>query len=238
MRITCKNCRTPFTGNFCPHCGQRSDTHRFTAKHLIHELVHAVTHADTSFFGFLKAMLTHPGQTVKSYLEGQRKRYFNPFTAFILLIGLQILVLGLVKHPVRIGASADELRAVRIEEFIHHNLKLLFVALLPMLSFLTWLFYRRYNYAEHFVLNIFNAGMISFLFTIMHTIAALIFHADGKALGYFSFLMSFLYPIWVMCGLFADLPKWKVVLYEFLITVIYYAFNALLVWVLVSLFVP
>lgn len=234
----CKNCNSPINGHYCANCGQKADTHRFTTKHLVHELIHAVTHADKSIFGFIKAMLSHPGQTVKNYLEGQRKRYFNPFTAFILMVGFQIVVLSLVKHPVRVGAPAEELRGIRIEEFIHHNLKLMFVVLLPFLSFLTWLFYRRYNYAEHFVLNVFNAGMISFLFTILYAIAGFIFHVDGRALGYYNFAISFLYPIWVMWGLFADFPKWKIVLYEFLISIIYYAFTMALVWLMIVLFVP
>ncbi|WP_173002996.1 DUF3667 domain-containing protein [Chitinophaga sp. SYP-B3965] len=234
----CKNCNTAFTGNFCPQCGQKADTHRFTTHHLVHELIHAVTHADKSIFGFIKAMLTHPGQTVKNYLEGQRKRYFNPFTAFILMVGFQIIVLGLVKHPVRVGASPEELRGIRIEEFIHHNLKLMFVALLPFLSFLTWLFYRRYNYAEHFVLNVFNAGIISLLFTILYAIAGFIFHVDSAALGYFNFAISFLYPIWVMWVLFADLPWWRIILYEFLISIIYYAFTIALGGLMVAIFVP
>lgn len=231
----CKNCQTTLTGNFCPQCGQKADTHRFTTHHLVHELIHAVTHADKSIFGFMKAMLTYPGKTVKNYLDGQRKRYFNPFTAFILMIGFQLLVLGLTKQPVK--PDADALKAIRITEFVHHNLKLLFVFLLPLISLLTWLFYRRYNYAEHFVLNIFNAGMISFLFGLLYAIAALVFHVDGRALGYFNFAISFLYPVWVMWGLFPDMPRWKVVLYEFLISVIYYTFNLLLVWVMVSLFI-
>lgn len=36
----CLNCNNEIIGKFCHHCGQKTDTHRITAKHfVIHDLL-------------------------------------------------------------------------------------------------------------------------------------------------------------------------------------------------------
>jgi hypothetical protein len=90
----CKNCGSTLTGKFCQNCGQKADIHRITFKHLLHEFFHALTHADKGFLFLVKEMTTRPGYVVQEYLDGKRKKYFNPLSFLVIAAAIwAILVL-------------------------------------------------------------------------------------------------------------------------------------------------
>ncbi|GEM_PF-4297466 len=80
----CLNCGAAWQPgmNYCPQCGQKTDIHRLTFTHILHEFFHAFTHADKGIFHLLKGLATQPGTVAREYVEGKRKKYFNPFTFF------------------------------------------------------------------------------------------------------------------------------------------------------------
>ncbi len=82
--MTCKNCGNTFEGKFCSNCGQTADIHRVTFKHFFHELFHAFTHADKGIFLLAKALAFRPGHVAREWLDGKRKRYFNPLSFLVL----------------------------------------------------------------------------------------------------------------------------------------------------------
>src|SRR5688572_18664064 len=84
----CKNCNAPLSGNFCANCGQTSNVHRVTFKHFLHEFFHAFTHTDKGIFLLMKELITRPGHVAREYLDGKRKKYFNPLTFLILMASL------------------------------------------------------------------------------------------------------------------------------------------------------
>lgn len=76
--IECKNCGTAFEGKFCPNCSQKAATHRLTLGHFIHETTHALTHTDKGILLLIKELFVRPGIVAREYVEGKRKKYFNP----------------------------------------------------------------------------------------------------------------------------------------------------------------
>src|ERR1044071_2847196 len=88
--IECKNCTTSFEGKFCPNCSQKADTHRLTLGQFAHETTHAVTHTDKGILLLIKAMFTRPGYVARDYMEGKRKRYFNPITFILIMMAVQV----------------------------------------------------------------------------------------------------------------------------------------------------
>jgi hypothetical protein len=88
----CKNCGYQVDGKYCSNCSQKASTHRLTVKHILHEGFHAVTHTDTGILYLIKELTYRPGFVAREYLEGKRKKYYNPFTFLMILIAIQALV--------------------------------------------------------------------------------------------------------------------------------------------------
>jgi uncharacterized protein DUF3667/zinc ribbon protein len=89
----CLNCGSPLeeSARFCPACGQKTDTHRLTVSHILHDFFHAFTHADKGIFHLLGQLAINPGLVAREYIAGKRKKYFNPFTFFLILMSLFVL---------------------------------------------------------------------------------------------------------------------------------------------------
>ncbi|RYY56274.1 MAG: DUF3667 domain-containing protein [Chitinophagaceae bacterium] len=93
MEHTCRNCGAAFNGKFCNTCGQKFDVPRFTFKHIFEEGFHALTHADKSFLSFAKDVVLYPGRVAYEYIvERRRKKYFNPFTFFLLIAAISLFI--------------------------------------------------------------------------------------------------------------------------------------------------
>lgn len=231
----CRNCGASLTGKYCAQCGQKSSVSRFTIPELIHELSHSLTHLETNVLGLTAAMISRPGQTARNYLEGQRKKYFNPFLYFLIMLGLQSLTFSLVHH-IPPHAPPQQLEAHNMQLFIFRYLKIFFVFLLPMSAWLMYLFYRRHNYAEYCVINVFIAGTISLSHILLYVLFGSSLEADSKTMLYIQLLIAISYTTFMVSGLYVDLPLWKVLLYQVIITLLYYSFNVVLVMGAVMLF--
>lgn len=91
----CLNCFAELKerDKFCYNCGQSAlNTHkRITMSHITHEVIHALTHADKGFFYLVKELATQPAITIKEYLAGKHKKYFNPFSFFFIVLSIYVL---------------------------------------------------------------------------------------------------------------------------------------------------
>jgi hypothetical protein len=90
--IVCKNCEHHFKGNYCPHCGQTSATERIGAKYFLHDIPHSIFHIDKGFWYSFKSLFTHPGVTLKNYLDGKRAKHFKPFAYLFIISTITIIV--------------------------------------------------------------------------------------------------------------------------------------------------
>ena len=88
----CLNCGTDFEGNFCPECGQKADTGRFTWRFIIDNLQSAVLGKDGGIWFTLKNLFTRPGAMIVEILNGKRKSYFSPFPMLFFALTIYILL--------------------------------------------------------------------------------------------------------------------------------------------------
>src|SRR5579864_2451240 len=86
--MECKGCGGTLDSgmHFCPSCGETAHPHRLDLKHILHEFIHAFLHADKGIFLLVKQLAQEPGLTALSYVNGSRKKYFNP-VSFLLIAG-------------------------------------------------------------------------------------------------------------------------------------------------------
>ncbi len=166
--IICKNCGNQYHGHFCNNCGQKNVHDRLTTHEVWHDIVHVFTHADKSIFGFAKQALLQPGAVAYAYLEGKRKRYFNPIQFFILLTTVTVFILTVTHLDDKIYAistsasSSIESKAAVFSKKYMEFMKLLTVKYQAIFNLLTlplfaiamgWLLkQRKLNFAERYLI--------------------------------------------------------------------------------------
>lgn len=108
--IKCLNCGTEFYGKFCPECGQRADTKRFTIRFIFTNLLQAILSNDGGVWITLKLLFTKPGRMVVDIINGKRKSYFSPFPMLFLTISLYLVICAFTGS--RVGAfDLDDMKA-------------------------------------------------------------------------------------------------------------------------------
>jgi len=81
----CPNCDFSLSGEiFCPNCGQKNDTRRFTFWHFISESVSHFLAFDGRFFTTFKKLATRPGFVPKEYIQGKKMKYMNPLRLYFI----------------------------------------------------------------------------------------------------------------------------------------------------------
>jgi hypothetical protein len=149
--------------------------------------VHAFTHADKSIFSLVRDLAIRPGVVASEYIAGKRKKYFNPFSFFLILMGLFVLsnlyfnpkskvwtpdsaVLSSI--PTETGKKQYMLmssRAYNMSVFLNKNGNILAMIAVPFIALIGWLCYRRssdYNYAEFFTAVLLFVTFSNLFFTV------------------------------------------------------------------------
>ncbi len=226
----CLNCDAgllPGT-SFCAGCGQRTIVHRITLKHFGHEFFHAFTHTDKGIFHLLKSLATHPGSTARAYILGKRKSYFNPFTFFLILMGLFVLsnnLFGPAGKKPEPGARVLEnmpspqakakyvgmiSRVNKVKAVFQKNGNVVAMIAVPFISVFSWLFFRKrgFNYAEHLTANMMFIAFSNLVFTLLvFPTQAVISSGGGMFLVVFAgMVFQVLYLSWSLNG-FLQLTK-------------------------------
>jgi hypothetical protein len=160
MATTCLNCGSQLTGNYCAHCGQKAGTPRITFSYLAGEFLQAFAHADKGLLNLLRSLAVNPGRVAADYVEGRRKRYFNPFGFLTICIAISFPIYNLVKPPedlpqpelenmqmipaeLQLLALNAKDRAQAVQHFFNKNINLISVFVAPYFAFMLWLFFRR-----------------------------------------------------------------------------------------------
>lgn len=185
----CLNCSAELVSSqhFCAHCGQKAVIHRLNFMHFLHEFFHAFTHTDRGIFHLLKELALRPGLVAREYMAGKRKKYFNPFTFFLIVMTLFVFSstffskddLKIVPDPRVIAQIPTEAgkqqyvntitRVVEASGFMKHYGNVVGMIAVPFLSLITWFFYRRkgYNYSEHLTANLLFTSFNNLYFAIL-----------------------------------------------------------------------
>lgn len=88
----CLNCGIEFQGNFCPECGQRADTGRFTISFIFRNFIQGILSNDGGVWFTVKNLFTRPGQMMVDIINGKRKSYFSPFPMLFLTLSLYVII--------------------------------------------------------------------------------------------------------------------------------------------------
>jgi hypothetical protein len=199
VREDCLNCAASLSDGqkFCGACGQRTNIARqLTMRDIWHDLAHAITHADHSIFGLIRALATRPGHVAREYTEGKRKRHFGPFAFLIITVGLAsaiIFVTG-VKWFQHYGhGQAGELLQR------HVNLVILLQTPLLALSCAALFWSARRSFADHLVLAAYTSGFHTLILAVIETPTFAMTSAESAN----PWLASFYFFAWFVYFMFA-----------------------------------
>lgn len=165
----CLNCTLELKvgEKFCANCGQNTETHRLNVAHIGHDILHAFTHADKGILHLIKELAFNPGLVAKDYVEGKRKKYFNPFSFLFLVVGFASILLSITGF---VDFSPNsKIPANPVSSFFNKHVNIVILLNVPLLSLFSMLLFRKSkkNYAEHLVLAAYTSGERSVFFSLI-----------------------------------------------------------------------
>jgi len=170
---SCLNCGHKIFDEFCPHCGQKSDTGRITPRTLIKsDILGSIWHIETRFFHTAKDILFRPGKTAMDYISGKRVRYYNFLSLLLILFSFNVLGLHFYEKLAPPEALAGD---SEIKTFFSKYSKTILFVIIPMLAFNAFFLFKRIklNIAEHFIIGTVSLLGILILF-LLNDIVSLI----------------------------------------------------------------
>lgn len=207
MTNHCKNCRAAVAGRYCSNCGQATSTARLDLHVVWHDLQHGLLHVHKGIFYTLRELFLRPGLTIRSYLDGQRIRHFQPLSMMIVLAALYAWLSHLVHRPMMTHDGIAGTTMAIIVDFVEHHYALAEVILLPVLALCSYLLFhsRGDRYVEWIVIHAFMASQ-----RLVVQIVALPFLAilSPGTMGAISFIVNMSYLGWGTLQLY---PSWRAV---------------------------
>jgi len=163
--MQCLNCNNPVKENFCPSCGQKTSTRRFSFAYIFDNgVLNGIFNVNKSFFFTLKELFTRPGHSIREYIQGKRIRHINAFTLLILLISIEFFANDFADInssevlPEMFKSSGNSL-----DQILETYPQLTYLIVICAMTISSYLFFRKskLNFAEHIIMNIYSwSGII------------------------------------------------------------------------------
>ena len=92
----CLNCGHPLdmSDKYCPNCAQANSTKKITIKDYLDEFFGTIISYDSRLLRTLSTLLIQPGKITKSYIDGKRISYTNPFRFLLSLAIIYFLIIN------------------------------------------------------------------------------------------------------------------------------------------------
>jgi hypothetical protein len=187
----CLNCGAPRFGEYCHACGQRFHDGHLTLRVVWRWFAHDVLDFDGGLLRAMREMLIRPGAMIRSYVQGQRERYGNPFTYLFLSVALSLIIWTLLADPVAEQmkvmiaenaksltnfSAAQKARWIELQVgLVPYTAQIALAMCLLFVASLRLLFRKSgYNFAEIFVFGLFSTGQIFLVYSVL-TLVLLLF---------------------------------------------------------------
>lgn len=242
--MECKNCKSLLReeDEFCSYCGSRIIGERISLKFLFKEFLDKVLSVDNKLLKTFWHLFTKPEKVISGYIDGVRKRYFNPFSYLLISITLAgvatlitrdftikaISAANSVTSTNEIGIQATE----QVMNFIFDYQSFMTIISIPLYAFVSWLVFlnkKKYNYLEHNIIYIYTSAQLS---VINFLIVGIIYLIHVNLLFIASFVISFIfiaYNCYVLIRLF------KLSFLQFIIKSLYFLAIGLILYIIISI---
>ena len=251
----CLNCGTEFHGKFCPECGQRADTQRFTIKSIFQNFILGILSNDGGVWITVKSLFTHPGQMMIDILNGKRRSYFSPFPMLFLTLSIYVIISTFTGSYVKLSKSifdddeeivvtADDTNPDNIEaqrvlyifkqtlDFADNHYSLVYILTIPVYLFSARICFgkknrKRYNWGEYCIPMIYSLIMV----VLYRCLPAIVYSFSPKysgIMGNYTFLVN-IATATACFRKMLDFGYRKMIWRSFLLMVLYWAIVILLI---------
>lgn len=234
---TCKNCGTEISDQYCGHCGQEIISSRLSVKHIIKDASHGILHWESSILKTFKELILHPGRFLRTYIEGKRKPFVKPFSYFIFIQTLYVIVFhwlsdkyfAFVTASVTVNGEMSQSQLTKFEEIKHaitSNINY-YNYVFPLIVAMFWrLFLKKktgVNYAESLVAALYLIGT-----TLFFGLIIMILSSFSPRFWEARFIINGIYII-IAVAQFSGYSKFKSILRGFTLTFLSYLLYVLFV---------
>lgn len=92
----CLNCGKSVSGNYCQHCGQRTNVQPLSMKTVFQEIPHALFNFERRYWNTIRDFFRNPMGMVRAYSKGKRRFYAPPIQFFFFFATISLLFAYLV----------------------------------------------------------------------------------------------------------------------------------------------
>jgi hypothetical protein len=210
--MKCLNCNSETSGSFCYHCGQKTSTARFSFKHIFKADIANQFYSffKSEIFFTIKELFTRPGHSIREYLEGKRVNHMNYMSLFVLLSAIGIFLDKYAQVGMAtLSADDDETQKIMVNyfNFVRDNPKTFIFITIPIVSFFTFLLFKRskFNFPEHLIMNVYKASALLIIAKIVTLFSIVVSNvAFLKVIDQLVSYASIGYSIWFVYQFFYD----------------------------------
>ncbi len=215
---TCLNCESLLEKGqkFCPRCGQSAKVKRLSIRELRKDVQTKFLHADSGIIHLTQALALRPGTVAREYVQGKRKKYYNPLKYLTLSAGISVFINEYFHLMTSVSGQTNPGTEIATRYF-----NLIILLSVPVAAFFTWLLFRKkgFNYAETLSLHGYLGGFRTVFFIVIFT-PLVVWFRDY----YYTCLMIYLaawivYTAWAKVQFFGG-PVWLTVLKSVLVIVL------------------
>ncbi|MEL7222429.1 MAG: DUF3667 domain-containing protein [Bacteroidota bacterium] len=237
--MNCKNCHELVEGKFCSNCGQSTAVDRITGFSLITLMSEGLFQVNRGLFFTIVALFRRPGDSVREFIEGKRKKYFKPVAYAMLLATLYVLLSRLTDTPTfvedavkgfMVGVDSDEekTRYALISptiEWLASNIAYSIIILIPFFSLATLIafFKQGYNFFEHLVLNAYLAGHQALIYTL-HLLVTVLVPSSWEWFEFIPFVLSLVIRLWTYIQFFKKKEWYYTVAFSLVAYLLFFIF--------------
>lgn len=212
---TCINCHAEVNTRYCASCGQPNPPKKISIKNVWNDFVSRTYGFDGMFPRTIKDLTLRPGVAAKTYIEGNRVRYYGPIGYFFLMITVYLLLASILGvNMVEYTLSSNPFGVDQVEtnnpisneinNWVIENFRLIsfFIALFNILF--AWLFFRKSG------------------FNIIET-STIVFYANGHVVWLsILFLLVYVFTGYIVNGVFSF---WFAVAFQFYSYINFYTYQ-------------
>lgn len=179
----CPSCGHAIQLRYCPACGQKNFTSRFTLSYLFYSFIESNFSFEKGALSTIYRLVYQPGVVLRGYLSGATVRYFTPLKYLFILVSISALILigsGVyddaistqIQNP-KAAVNAKQQAFMQNMQWVSKEMRnymtLLSLVQLPIFAwFSLWLFKKpRLNYAEHLIVNAYALAQSNFYHVII-----------------------------------------------------------------------